>query len=231
MGLNADGTWEIERVLKKSGKRFLIRWKGWTEEHDSLVSRKELTRAIVEEFEEREEIVAARKKRKTRPPFTSALTVHESSEIKEWRILDTGELIADVANEASAKVQKTKTALSEVRFFTSKPVSAGTFTALQAVFVRASTGANAVTGITSLRGGLRPVDTFAVMDDDILDTYFGNGIFHIHPTRTECCFWMEKVYGPADQTLTVTETTTQTHISILVTTESLHSSGAPPSSP
>ena len=87
VGLNADGTWEIERVLKKSGKRFLIRWKGWTEEHDSLVSRKALTRATLEEFEEREEIVAARKERKTRPPFTQSLCMNVHSTIHKKRLV------------------------------------------------------------------------------------------------------------------------------------------------
>ena len=46
LGLRSDGLWEIERVLKKSGRRYLIRWMGWSSEHDSFVPRKELTREM-----------------------------------------------------------------------------------------------------------------------------------------------------------------------------------------
>ena len=55
------------------------------------------------------------------PAFTVALTAHESKEIHEWRILDTGELIADMTIEEKVKAPKSKTALSEVRFYWSKP--------------------------------------------------------------------------------------------------------------
>ena len=56
VGRNADGTWEIERLLRhrsRRGKRtqYLVRWKGWDPEWDSWEDSN-LDRDIIEEYEE-----------------------------------------------------------------------------------------------------------------------------------------------------------------------------------
>ena len=99
--------------------------------------------------------------------------------------------MTDLATDAAAKVLKTSTRvpLAETTIYSARPVSAGAFGALRERLARAALAAapdrviaNAVTEISSLRRGLRPVDTFSLMDDDVVNSQLGPGIFSIHNT-------------------------------------------------
>ena len=80
-----------------------------------------------------------------------------------------GEVITDIAAEAGDKVAKQKVPLAEGKIYVRKPVNAGTFKALRACFARAVPAGKqveaAVSPITAHRRGMRPVDTFAVVDE------------------------------------------------------------------
>ena len=186
-GRNPDGTWEVERILalkkQKGTWRSLVRWAGWGAEDDTWEPKSEIPAAFLEEFED---AAAAREKPQKQPrrPFTLELTAHESNELFEFRVADTFLWLADMRADGCAKAGRQQKAVSEVRIYSTKPFSPGAFKALREHFVRAATAADpernvdaAVTPISSHRGGVRPVDTFAVMDDPLLDECMGAGAF------------------------------------------------------
>jgi hypothetical protein len=178
-GLKDDGTWEIERLLQKRRRgtvtEYLVRWVGWAPEHDTWES-KNLSREIIEEFAEEQAIKAVPPKLPPEP-FTRALTAADSPELLEYRVADCAELLADIGGEVKERSARQKSPSAELKFYTTKPVSAGAFTALRERLVRAvpagSLVANALTPIASLRRGQRPVDGFTVVDDDVLTNVFG----------------------------------------------------------
>ena len=204
VGRRPDGTWEVERILEQVGRGFRVRWAGWGPESDSVEPRKNLTPDMIEEFEEEQQALAklrAKPPKVPPPPFTAALTADESDEVREWRVLDTDELVADISLEAGVKLTKTKTALAEGKIYQSKPVSAGAFRALRTRFARAALAAQpdrdvdrAVTPVASLRRGVRPVDTFSVMDDDVLNAELGAGVYMIRSDTGAAV----KLVAPAD---------------------------------
>ena len=66
-GRKADGTWEIERVLKVVRGQCLIRWKYWGPEWDSW--EKGIDREIIAEFKEEQEITKAMSKAPSHVPI------------------------------------------------------------------------------------------------------------------------------------------------------------------
>lgn len=136
-------------------------------------------------------------------PFAELLTVEQTEEQLEWRIADSGELVADMAAAAGEKVGKQKVPLAEGKIYYAKPVSAGAFSALRARLARAvPDGAQVeklVTPITVHRRGKRPVDTFAVVDDEIINDAFGARVFTFH---TETNGTAVKLVGPLEFFLT-----------------------------
>jgi hypothetical protein len=113
------------------------------------------------------------------------------------------ELVADIAVAAGEKVAKQKVPLAEGKFYLTKPVSAGAFKALHARFARAvPAGAQVeklVTPITVHRRGRRPQDTFAVVDDQIINDAFGAVVFKIHSATNGAAV---KLVGPLEFFLT-----------------------------
>jgi hypothetical protein len=77
-GLNADGTFEVERILARVGRRFRVRWAGWGSEWDSVVAKSDIDSATVEEFEEEERAAAEPPAKTPAVPFTELLTANES---------------------------------------------------------------------------------------------------------------------------------------------------------
>jgi len=42
VGLNADGRFEVERILERVGRGFRVRWAGWSSDYDSYVPRAQI---------------------------------------------------------------------------------------------------------------------------------------------------------------------------------------------
>ena len=90
-GLNADGTFEVERILSREGKKsFVVRWAGWGSEYDSVVAKADIDSAMVNKFEEEERVAAEPPAKTPAVPFTELLTAEETNEQHEWRIADCG---------------------------------------------------------------------------------------------------------------------------------------------
>ena len=209
---NADGTWEAERIIKIRQRRkgpleALVRWVSFGSDADTWEKYEGLPTALVEEFEEeraakqaaldeeREAKAAARAKRKQPkpkpPPYSTTLASAESAEIQAQRVADAAELEGALAPEARVRVSRQKGPSSEVRLFAAKPFGAGPFHGLRERCYRIARNANedrdldqAVTPVSAHRRGQRPVDTFSVMDDEVVNALVGAGVMHIHAATT-----------------------------------------------
>jgi len=112
--------------------------------------------------------------------------VHESDEVAEQRVRDAAEILDDFAVVAGIRLKRSPTCASEVKLYTVKPFNCGTFNGLREFFMRAykrlptheadptRDGDLAVTPISSHRRGKHPVDTFSVMDDELVNHILGD---------------------------------------------------------
>lgn len=100
-----------------------------------------------------------------------------------------------------ARSARQKSPSAELKFYGTKPVSAGAFTALRERLVRAvpagSVVETAVTPIASLRRGQRPVDGFSVVDDDVISDALGLRLVY-HGTTNRAAL---KAMAPVDFSL------------------------------
>ena len=177
-GRHDDGTWEIERILMcrmhRGKKQWLVRWQGWTSEHDSWED-KNLSDEIIEEYEEDQAAVAETKLHPPRKPFAVELAEAEDEAICELRIADAAELLVDIAKEVMDKMKHQLVPEAEKKLYVVKPVSAPIFYAIRATLARWAEEAQptrpvetVVEMIKTHRGGKRPVNTFGVLDDVIV---------------------------------------------------------------
>ena len=123
-------------------------------------------------------------------------------QVREFRVGDQGDLLADIAAEATSKNLRTKVAIAEAKFYTTKPLSAQNYCALREHFVRRARAADAdrviddaVTPVASLRRGARPVDVFTIMDDDIINELVGDGALALHLSTNRAA---TKIVPPMD---------------------------------
>lgn len=186
---NSDGTWPVKKILgkRKCGgcAEYRVRWEGFGEEDDSWQSS--LARDIIEEFEESELLAAKRaaklaaKPSKPPPaPFTRAIADAETDEVRELRITDAEITLEFVGDEAGIRTARQKTALAEAKVAVLKPYTAVQFNGLRENLARKALAAQpdrdvdlAVTPISSLRRGQRPVDEFSVMCDSVVNEILG----------------------------------------------------------
>ena len=50
-GRNPDGSWDVEKIIKKKGDGFIVRWMNWGPEHDSWCPAKDVQTDLIEDFE------------------------------------------------------------------------------------------------------------------------------------------------------------------------------------
>ena len=127
-GLQPDGKWLVEKIIKKrnrkgKGKEYLVRWEGWDDTWDTW--EHDLPAQAIEEFED-EQLTLATTAAAPKQPFTMELAGDEAPEVRctardrcpqpppyppaaiarqvfEQRVRDAAELLEDLSNEAGTK--------------------------------------------------------------------------------------------------------------------------------
>ena len=158
---------------------------GSDDSHNTLETKSNLPAEVIEEYELKQTALGkaiAKPPKAPREPFTRELTTHQSEEVKELRIADAAELLDVIGIDASGRTARQFRPAAELKVFSARPISAGAFVGLRDRLARDAMAADparvetdAVTAISSLRGGVRPVDTFSVMDDAMLNAIVGGG--------------------------------------------------------
>lgn len=119
------------------------------------------------------------------PPTACSHPLSPLGQVREFRIAELTDQLADIATDAAARLKRIKTCADELKVYTMKPMTAGAFTALRERFARlaaaAQLGDNAVTPVLSLRRGVRPVDIFSVMHDALVDNLVGASVLQAVP--------------------------------------------------
>ena len=198
VGLRADGTWTIERILSRSGPaagastRYTVRWHGWGPEWDSVATK--IPSYLVDEFEDyqAEPDECAPRPKRVRRPFSTDLTDGTEHAVRECFVgSNATELMAALKKKAIKKMAFQRDPANEKEIFAAEPVSPWAFEGLQERLSRDAADAkptcvveHAVTPISAHRCGLSPADTFAVMDADLLAATLGDGAFKIHQETT-----------------------------------------------
>lgn len=232
-GRREDGTWEIERLLAVRtcrGKReYHVRWLGWGPDYDTWESVN-LEKEIIEEYEEEQAEVTKAKLHPPPVPYAVALAEAEDESIRELRITDAEELLADMATETGDKVKNQQVPAAEKKVYVVKPVSAPAFYAIREKLARWAKAEQperpveeAVEKIKTYRGGKRPVNSFGVLDSSIVNKLLGAAAFKIHANGTAT-----KIVAPLDfflkarkdeltgELLPVKELTIKVHVATLV---------------
>ena len=196
-GRQRDGTWMVESIIDRKLVRgrhmWLLRFRGWSEAHDLWTATPPAELRVEYEQTQQQLEVAARAAAQAsgpRPPpvpFTTALTAELSDAALQALKDDCVGLLAYIGETCAIKVSRAGRPLAEVRIIETKDVSAAKFLALQACLVDRAAKlvppenlADAVTQISSLRRGLRPVDTFSLMNEGVLNEIVGAGVFNIN---------------------------------------------------
>lgn len=137
VGLRADGTWDVERILSIKGegarKMALVRWAGWGPSYDAWRPVKHIEASLVEAYEyEQETSKKGKPLKQSRAPFTAELTAGLSVAATDvWQENASGILDA-IKMDAAAKIKNVKEPIAELRIATCRPVSIhGTPHALQ----------------------------------------------------------------------------------------------------
>ena len=82
-GLQPDGKWLVEKIIKKrrkrTGKEYLVRWAGWDNTWDTWEA--DLPAQVVEEFED-EQLALATTAAAPKQPFTMELAGDEAPEVR-----------------------------------------------------------------------------------------------------------------------------------------------------
>jgi hypothetical protein len=194
-GRRNDGTWEIERILKvrtRGGRQqYLVRWMGWGAPGDDTWEDENLSAEIIEEYEEEQaEIDKAKLQQPPPVPFAIELAEAETEAVRELRIADAEELLADIANEVKEKLKHQLAPEAEKKLYVLKPVSAPIFYAMRETLARWAEEAQparpvetVVEKIMTFRGGKKPVNTFGVLDVAIVNRLLGAGAFKIQDTK------------------------------------------------
>ena len=205
-GRRDDGTWEIEKIVGKRTRKctteYKVRWLGWAAAHDEWHSG--LEPEIIEEYEEAIEIEAEERRHPPREPprpFSIDECAHESKELSEQRIEDVSAYLEDIAATGGAFAARVTGPRSELKTYTAKPMISANFVALREHVRRIAMAADperdgdlAVTPIESDKRGRWPKDLFSIMDDDTVDTIFGESVLTIFEQASSAV----KIVAPLD---------------------------------
>ena len=125
-GYVGDGKYIVDCVVAKVGRRYLTRWEGWDDSHNTLETKSNLPAEVIEEYELKQTALGkaiAKPPKAPREPFTRELTTHQSEEVKELRIADAAELLDVIGIDASGRMARQFRPAAELKVFSARPAS------------------------------------------------------------------------------------------------------------
>jgi len=175
-----DGSWPVERILRRRQNTYLVRWQGFDEDDDSWEPASKISDDLLPEFEEARRQEAAPPP-VVRTPFTlERCNQEESDEVQRVRVADARSDLLAWALEWRMELKRKSVPAADVRFAKHpRPISPAAFVALRKAVLEMARVCHKtdsddelnklrVLPLKVVKGGGRPIDCFTVYSDLVL---------------------------------------------------------------